>query len=338
MAKNNKLKPKQKRELEKQYALKIHQANEAKRLKAKQEEEERIRKENEERKRKEAIAAIEETMSEEEMKIRKSSVKAAGLKSAFYLGDDRDELLVTSFGRGPEACREKRIKGNDITDIRKNITVSCPQEEAGKAFAVSGRHITDARRDNPLFFKNDSMYGTDSESKDDAGQNNTAAEQVKPVVGMDQIRLKSALEKRFFVDERNQPRTFSDNIHIQLIYNILDIDKILAVQANNIIFAINNLFREEGDEHDDFIGESFPDYTNLSKNENNKESYVYKLNRFKTLARCGRLGYFGEGLMPDNLLAGVDGCKTRIKNGKKEVDITDDPTLEIYFRELYNVF
>ncbi len=38
-------------------------------------------------------------------------------------------------------------------------------------------------------------------------------------------------------------RTFEDNIHIQLIYNILDIEKIRSVHINNIIYEINNLFR-----------------------------------------------------------------------------------------------
>ena len=62
------------------------------------------------------------------------------------------------------------------------------------------------------------------------------------------LGLKSELEKRFF------GKNFDDNIHIQLIYNILDIEKILAVYVTNIVYALNNMLGEGDESNYDFMG------------------------------------------------------------------------------------
>lgn len=115
-------------------------------------------------------------------------------------------------------------------------------------------------------------------------------------VRWDMLGLKSELEKRFF------GKTFDDNIHIQLIYNILDIEKILAVYVTNIVYALNNMLGEGGDEsHDDFMGYlsakntydvfTDPDESDLSKNI--KGNIKKSLSKFNDLLKTKRLGYFG---------------------------------------------
>lgn len=115
-------------------------------------------------------------------------------------------------------------------------------------------------------------------------------------VRWDMLGLKSELEKRFF------GKTFDDNIHIQLIYNILDIEKILAVYVTNIVYALNNMLGEGDDEsHDDFMGYlsakntydvfTDPDESDLSKNI--KGNIKKSLSKFNDLLKTKRLGYFG---------------------------------------------
>lgn len=81
----------------------------------------------------------------------------------------------------------------------------------------------------------------------------------------DAIHLKSTYENIFF------GKTFNDNIHIQLIYNIIDIYKILSIHINNIVFTLNNLTRQN--DNRDVIGSlyTFQNYAEL--NERNKSYY-----------------------------------------------------------------
>ena len=115
-------------------------------------------------------------------------------------------------------------------------------------------------------------------------------------VRWDMLGLKSELEKRFF------GKTFDDNIHIQLIYNILDIEKILAVYVTNIVYALNNMLGVKGSEsHDDFIGylstnniyDVFIDPDNSSLSDDKKANVRKSLSKFNVLLKTKRLGYFG---------------------------------------------
>lgn len=49
------------------------------------------------------------------------------------------------------------------------------------------------------------------------------------------LQLKDVLENRYF------DRSFNNDLHIRLIYNILDIEKILAEYTTNAVFAIDNV-------------------------------------------------------------------------------------------------
>ena len=81
--------------------------------------------------------------------------------------------------------------------------------------------------------------------------------------GYDNLGLKEKLEQYYY------GQTFDDNLHIQIIYNILDIEKILAVYIANAAAAIDNL----GDQYANVMEEDFIAFENLLK--------------------TNRLGYFG---------------------------------------------
>ncbi|MGN0178728.1 MAG: type VI-D CRISPR-associated RNA-guided ribonuclease Cas13d [Monoglobaceae bacterium] len=150
------------------------------------------------------------------LKPKSKKAKAAGLKSTFVVEDD---ILMTSFGKGNNAVLEKKITGGEIENINKDIKFDVNPD--GDHYNIKGNGI----RSNAY----------------------TAKGSVKPV-GADLIGCKERLEKRYF------GQTFNDNIHIQLVYNILDIEKILTVHINDIVYSLDNLQRKDGFEDDDFIG------------------------------------------------------------------------------------
>ena len=154
----------------------------------------------------------------DEGKTPKSAAKAAGLKSAFVMGPD--SLLMTSFGKGNQAVTEKEVSCGKVQDLHDPAAYSAKQD--GKKYRIDGR-VLGAVLDDPLVH----VLATD---------------------GKDMIHCRAALEERYF------GKTFDDNIHIQLIYNALDIEKILAYHINNISYAMLNMLRREGLNFDDFIG------------------------------------------------------------------------------------
>ena len=155
---------------------------------------------------------------------RKSFAKAAGLKSSFVLSPDRREVIMTTFGRGSTAILEKRIVDREITDLRTEQQFQVAPEGTGKYRLINGRvQYPDITADDPLYRRGNE-------------------ETMEP--GMDALRRKEVLERRFF----GEP--FQDNVHIQLIYNILDIHKIVAVASNHIVHLLNTV---NGGERD-FVG------------------------------------------------------------------------------------
>ncbi len=184
-----------------------------------QEEEER----QEEAKRRAAAKKVAETYLSEnppEKRGKKSGPKAAGVKSLFMLGEG--EMLMTAFGRGNDAVQEKEVRGSIIENLQKTPAFSAETAKTGYGYVVSGRMTHGATLDDPNWSK-------------------------KKRPGDDLIGLRRQLEQLYF------GRTFEDNIHIQLIYSILDIEKILSMHINNIIYEINNLLRSDDDEFEDLF-------------------------------------------------------------------------------------
>lgn len=208
---------------------------------------------------------------------KKSSVKAAGMKSILV---SKNKMYITSFGKGNSAVLEYEVDNNDYNQTQLSSKNSSNIELHG----VNEVNITFS-----------SKHGFGSGMKINTSNPTHRSGESSPV-RWDMLGLKSELEKRFF------GKTFDDNIHIQLIYNILDIEKILAVYVTNIVYALNNMLGEGDDEsHDDFMGYlsakntydvfTDPDESDLSKNI--KGNIKKSLSKFNDLLKTKRLGYFG---------------------------------------------
>lgn len=211
---------------------------------------------------------------------KKSSVKAAGMKSILV---SKNKMYITSFGKGNSAVLEYEVDKVD-NNVYNQTQLSSKGSSNIKLHGVSEVNITFS-----------SKHGLESGVKINTSNPTHRSGESSPV-RWDMLGLKSELEKRFF------GKTFDDNIHIQLIYNILDIEKILAVYVTNIVYALNNMLGEGGDEsHDDFMGylsarntyEVFthPDKSNLS--DKVKGNIKKSFSTFNDLLKTKRLGYFG---------------------------------------------
>ena len=200
----------------------------------------------------------------EKNKSKKTNAKAAGLKSILITKEG--ELLMTSYGKGSEAKIEKRISNGTIETVADKPAFQAVLKPVGH-FDIRGRDRI-ATADDPEHRAPEACYTGDL------------------------VYTRSALEKRYF------NKTFQDNIHIQLIHNILDIEKILVLHINNIIYEINNMFRKEGSEADDLIGYfyGYSTYESLykplkkEKEEANRKEIV---ELFEQLCKNKRLSYLG---------------------------------------------
>lgn len=208
---------------------------------------------------------------------KKSSVKAAGMKSILV---SENKMYITSFGKGNSAVLEYEVDNNDY-----NKTQLSSKDN-------SNIELGDVNEVNITF---SSKHGFESGVEINTSNPTHRSGESSPV-RWDMLGLKSELEKRFF------GKTFDDNIHIQLIYNILDIEKILAVYVTNIVYALNNMLGiKDSESYDDFMGylsarntyEVFthPDKSNLS--DKVKGNIKKSFSTFNDLLKTKRLGYFG---------------------------------------------
>ena len=215
--------------------------------------------------------------------VLKSLAKANGLKSSFVIGN---EVVMTSFGRGNSAILEKKITGSRIENLNPNVAFYVKKHISDSCNPDSGKYDVKSKRMKEKAVVDDPVYVSPEKAS------NVHA-------GQDLIGCKNVLEERYF------GKTFDDNIHIQLIYNILDIEKILAVHVSNATFAINNILGIEGKENEDFIGnlsvlntfdefenyETHPKFANKSAiKENLRKSKVF----FDKIKKGNKLGYFGQ--------------------------------------------
>lgn len=211
---------------------------------------------------------------------KKSSVKAAGMKSILV---SENKMYITSFGKGNSAVLEYEVDKVDNNVYNKTQLSSNDN---------SNIELGDVDEVNITF---SSKHGFGSGVEINTSNPTHRSGESSPVRG-DMLGLKSELEKRFF------GKTFDDNIHIQLIYNILDIEKILAVYVTNIVYALNNMLGVKGSEsHDDFMGylstfNTYKVFTNpngSTLSDDKKENIRKSLSKFNDLLKTKRLGYFG---------------------------------------------
>lgn len=207
---------------------------------------------------------------------KKSSVKAAGMKSILV---SENKTYITSFGKGNSAVLEYEVDNNDYNKTQLSSKDNSNIELCG----VNEVNITFS-----------SKHGFESGVEINTSNPTHRSGESSPV-RWDMLGLKSELEKRFF------GKTFDDNIHIQLIYNILDIEKILAVYVTNIVYALNNMLGEGDESNYDFMGylstfNTYKVFTNpngSTLSDDKKENIRKSLSKFNALLKTKRLGYFG---------------------------------------------
>lgn len=217
-----------------------------------------------EKKEREILAKIRSKPIESKI-TKKSYVKAAGVKSVFAANN---AVYMTSFGKGNDAVPEKKIASGKCESLNTEKPAFKITDISEICYKISSEKVKnlDATADSPIHHKD-----------------NTSSK-----IPTDMLCLKTKLEEKFY-----DKQFTDDNIHIQLIYNVLDIEKIIAEYSTNAVYAIDNLFRNENEESDDFIGgfsTSYP-YENL---EGNSDRQRDKCEKFNNLISNRRLGYFAE--------------------------------------------
>lgn len=145
---------------------------------------------------------------------KKTKAKRLGVKSVASVGDG--SLLVTTFD-----------KGN-----RSKIVLAAPN---------GGKDVKPAFYD-PINFKSISKQIEVERGELASVLLNPAYNEGASVVQSDYLKLKSVLEVEFF--GKSFPK---DTIRIQIIYNLLDVLKIIGVYVNDIIYSVNNLQPEPTD-------------------------------------------------------------------------------------------
>ena len=169
-----------------------------------------------------------------------------------------EEVVMTSFGKGNKAILEKKIVEGKVIPINKP-----------ESFDVEPKTYTY------------SIIGPAMSGSTD-----------KPKKKEDALHAKPVLEKRYF------GREFDDNIHIQLIYNILDIEKIIAAHINNIAYAIDNMLRSEAPDRQLYEYEFLGNIGSANRYEEFRDSakreIIESRETFYKLLNKQQLRYFGS--------------------------------------------
>lgn len=216
------------------------------------------------------VVSVNVGTSAENKHNKKSAAKALGLKSGFVVGDD---LYLTSFGRGNEAKLEKKISGDTVEKLGSGAFEVTERDES--TLTLESGRIKDktARPKDPRHITVD----TQGKFKEDM------------------LGIRSVLEKKIF------GKTFDDNIHVQLAYNILDIEKIMAQYVSDIVYMLHNTDKTE--RNDNLMGYmSIQNPYSVFCNPNfsaakTQRNVVRQKQELDNIIKSGRLGYFGEAFM-----------------------------------------
>ena len=139
------------------------------------------------------------SVSSKKDNVTKSMAKAAGVKSVFAV---ENTVYMTSFGRGNDAVLEQKI----VDTSHEQLNIDDPAYQLN-VVTMNGYSVTGHRGETVSAVTDNPLRRFNGGKKDEPEQS----------VPTDMLCLKPTLEKKFFGKE------FNDNIHIQLIYNILDI-------------------------------------------------------------------------------------------------------------------
>ena len=240
MGKSRKLSPKEKRQQEQERRRKVWQDANASRV-ARNPSDKAVESVNAEQSgvRTASDSASDSGTDSGQREKNKSPAKAAGLKSIFTLPDNK--LLMTTFGDTAIGDKEKSIFKNRNAALLEKWVVEQDVSSLAEVAAPPRMPTYDVEAGDHVF----SLHGANGINASPADPRCTNAERMGDLIG-----TKSELEQQFF------GRTFDDNIHIQLIYNILDIEKILAVYINSIIYELNNIFHRDTEGVEQFASDT----------------------------------------------------------------------------------
>jgi hypothetical protein len=191
--------------------------------------------------------------------INKSNVKLAGLKSLFI---NESKLALTSFGKGEIASLEKVFESERLSYERSPEQFNA--ELKTNQIFIKGKNHLNGVVINPTIQVLSKRAQKKNRKNNLLNQPNQTLSPVN--FPEDQLHAKDKLEMLFY------GKTFKDNIHIQIIYNILDIQKIISPHINDVIFALGNLPRDNNltlsINTSDFLGNiTSNNYENLQKNK-----------------------------------------------------------------------
>lgn len=220
---------------------------------------------------------------------KKSYAKGMGLKSTLV---SYSKVYMTAFADGNNAKLEKVVENNKVVclnDEKETEAFSAEIADKNVGYKIGNKKFGhpkgyDVVANNPLY---------------------------TGPVQQDMLGLKETLEKRYFGDTA----TGKDNICIQIIHNILDIEKILAEYITNAVYAIDNIAGFDKD----IIGDGKFSTINTFDQFENPDSYLahyqkispkkYKeyiarvkedYDRFNEFLDNNRVGYFGKAFFVKN--------------------------------------
>ena len=193
--------------------------------------------------------------------IKKSKAKLAGVKWIIKANDD--VAYISSFGKGNNSVLEKRIIGDVSGDVNKDSHMYVNPKYTKKNYEI----------------KNGFSSGSSLVTYPNKPDKNS---------GMDALCLKPYFEIDFF------GHIFTDNMHIQAIYNIFDIEKILAKHITNIIYTVNSFDRNYNQSGNDTIGFDLNYRVPYSEYGGGKDSNGEPKNRFKWEKRDNFINFYNE--------------------------------------------
>lgn len=169
--------------------------------------------------------------------------KGAGVKNNFQFGDN---VYVSTFGKKNETIIDKVKDNGEVTEINSGYTYDISLND--KKLILNSKILPESHK-------------------------NLAINNNKVNKKFDSIGLNEAILKEIF-----QKGEYSDTIHIQVGYNILDMNKIISLYYYNIVYTINHLSRDTYHEmEEDFLG-NFNFSSSIEKYDSNRNWNFYDFN------------------------------------------------------------
>jgi len=207
------------------------------------------------------LNAVKEIKNDEISKQdKKSTAKKMGLKSTLVTCD---KVVVTSF------VNKKGTNGSNIEKV-----TSHKGEKIAEGLYTERMFKTDVTEDEICISKQE--------------HNSTFINPAKKDIGRDYLGVKEILENKYFSGPK------SDNVHVQIGYNIMDIRKIITAYVNNIVSLFYNLNRSAKEDQRDIIG-TLGEFYNLDSQENKALEDLKtkeKLDQIKEIFNKGAIKYY----------------------------------------------